>query len=113
MRGFKRDETATAARRPQIVDGTLLIDVRQESFSLLDKASFISLDGHEILYGVDWTRRKEQVLLRDGIEGADPHHIHNEPGKRCDCMHNLGSLTRKHHEDAHPEKQVRLRSIPQ
>ena len=87
LRGFKRgiEETRIARERGQI----------------RDPRSFISLDGHSILYGVDKTRRREEIYARaqgrcEGCpsrhyvpwEVGEWHHIRGGLTGRCDCLGN-------------------------
>jgi hypothetical protein len=95
------------------------------------KNSFISTDGREFLASGDWTRRVKEMYQRDdgvcqfrlpvtpkgeilicGLFAHHPHHIKHKGEGGDDSLGNLVSLCWKHHEQMHPEKQVRLRSIP-
>ena len=80
-RGFKFGAVETAAR------------------NFLDKRSFVSLDGHELLRGKDKSERRKQIFARDKAicqvckmrtSGCDGEWMHllNEHNKfkRCDCM---------------------------
>ena len=85
-KGFKRDYAFT------------------KTLCFSDERSFISLSGHEVLYGKDKTYKRSticerakgkcQVCGKDApLEGEDGyrgewHHIETAIGKRCDCLHN-------------------------
>lgn len=78
-----RDEAATAAR----------------CFAHPD--SHVSNAGHEYLEGIDKTRRRSEVMWRDGRrcwkcgelagwQQGEMHHVRGGNGpQRCDCLHNL------------------------
>ena len=102
LRGFKRgvEETRIARERGLI----------------RDKRSFISLDGHSILYGVDKTRRREEVYARDNgqcqvcrkfvsREGAELDHVKGGLTGRCDCSGNLQILCGPCHRQKHVQVQ--------
>jgi hypothetical protein len=104
-RGFKRgvEETRIARERGQI----------------RDKRSFVSLDGHSILYGVDKTRRREEIYVRaqgrcEGCvvrhyvpwESGEMHHRQGGLTGRCDCLENLMWVCSEFHRAQHV--QVRL-----
>jgi len=79
----------------------------------------------------DWNRQKEAVCKRDrgrcqwvimedflpgipmicGKEANHAHHMKRRGEGGDDSMENLVAICAKHHREAHPEKQVRLRSI--
>ena len=96
-RGFKNNNPTETAKR-----------------NFLDKESFVSgypNPGHDVLYGDDWKIRRIQLGLRCKgqcervVRGAkcnrpaaEPHHLDNKTGRRCDCLHNLLALCRQHHE---------------
>ena len=82
-RGFKRDIPGTKAAK------------------FLDKRSFRSIDGHDLLFGADKGVRRQQIMDRDGqncrVCGAHAlerlgmgewRHLENEHNnfRRCDCM---------------------------
>lgn len=86
MRGFKRSPIETA----KLLEIGLLFDPR----------SFLSLDGHAILYGTDKTMQRmrihaahrgrcdvcKNIAPLDGEEGYRGEWHHEDP-KRCDCLH--------------------------
>ena len=94
-----------------------------------DKRSKVYPDGREVLYGKDWTKRKQELLARCGgrceqlvavwygdwdgksepnercrSEAHDPDHIIKRSKKRDDRLSNLQALCRLHHDLKHPEK---------
>jgi hypothetical protein len=92
------------------------------------KDSFVSLDGRIFLSAGDWKRRKNECFQRDGhlcraVTGshnsdfccAPADHAHHQKHRGDggdDSLSNLISLCAFHHSQMHPEKQVRLKSIP-
>jgi HNH endonuclease len=76
-----------------------------------DNRSHITFDGREILYEVDWMRRKREVWLRNhgrceaylvGLPQCwndmdDPHHIVPRSKGRNDALDNLAGLCRPCH----------------
>jgi len=85
-----------------------------------DPRSKVRPDGSEILYGKDWSRRKQelwdraqgrceqfvpvnfgQVTIREEqcrSEAHDPHHLIKRSKKRDDRLANLRALCRLHHD---------------
>jgi hypothetical protein len=79
-----------------------------------DPGSYVTPDGRDILKGIDWTRRKQELWKRCGgrcehlmrIEGRnyrcsaeaeDPHHKVLRSRKRDDSLDALEALCRFHH----------------
>lgn len=85
-----------------------------------DPGSFVRLDGSEVLFGEDWTRRKMELWERSGgrceyeepwkvwpwgappfekcmREADDPHHVKLRSKQRDDRLSNLMALCRFHH----------------
>jgi hypothetical protein len=86
-----------------------------------DKNSFVSLDGREFLCGLDWENRKLELAARDkgschwnmcGKPSRHPHHMKPKGKGGDDSLANLILVCEEHHKEAHPEKQVRLKSVP-
>jgi hypothetical protein len=115
------------AKRPQGQRGFKRSSVYTKARNFLDRRSYVGLDRegnpHDILYGEDLSVRRAEVFDRDvgicrktgvyvGWEAGEMDHIENEAGKRCDCMVNLQWITKPAHIAEHPEKQLRLRSVP-
>jgi 5-methylcytosine-specific restriction endonuclease McrA len=92
------------------------------------KYSYLDLNGGEHLAGVDWKNRVRECFERDrgrcqvvsGSFNSDfcdrpavhPHHKTPKGKGGDDKLSNLMSICWDHHRMVHPEKQVRLRSIP-
>jgi hypothetical protein len=90
---LKRDRQATEARH------------------FLDKKSYVAPDGREVLYGLDWKMRKQELLKRSlgrcerfsilgkshdawcRAEGGEPHHIKKRWPLRDDRLENLANLS--------------------
>jgi hypothetical protein len=114
MRGFKRSPIETA----KLLEVGLLVDER----------SFLSLDGHVVLYGADKSAQRARIHARakgrcqvcrniaplDGDEGyaGGWHHIETEAGKHCDCFHNsswrCGHFVRNCHTKEHAHRRPRF-----
>jgi hypothetical protein len=79
--------------------------VRTKERAFLDPRSFVSLDGHELLAGVDKSARRTEIFQRDKgmcqmcgghasvsayrlADAGEWRHLANEHNgfKRCDCM---------------------------
>jgi len=84
-----------------------------------DPKSFVRVDGSEVLFRKDWTRRKNELLVRSGgrceqivqvnhadgggwercrSQAADPHHKVKRSKRRDDRLENLEALCRFHHD---------------
>jgi len=107
-RGFKRDAAATKARRFE------------------DRRSFVSRDGHDLLYGNDKAERRKEIFARDkgtcqccgrvapehGFDGyrGEWHHTYKEKKvKRCDCMHGGEVRCGRFVSDCHTREHVKPR----
>jgi hypothetical protein len=85
--------------------------------------SYVRVDGSEVLYGKDWTKRKLEIWERGGgrcekwvgkwgsenhdrcrNEMHDPHHKVKRSKRRDDRAENLIGLCRMHHELLDPRK---------
>ena len=101
-------------------------DAAKKSKRLRCKNSFIATDGREFLSSGDWSRRRKECFERDfgccvvivrgtdfcGQEAVHAHHQKHRVDGGDDSLDNLVSVCAFHHKMLHPEKQVRLRSIP-
>jgi hypothetical protein len=109
-RGFKKDWTATKLARKE---------------GRIHAPSWISLDGHELLFGRDKGTRREEVWARAkgncescgrlapllGAEGyaGEAHHIEHKLWNRCDCMHNLSWRCGRFISDCHTKEHLSVR----
>lgn len=77
-----------------------------------DKRSFISIDGHRYLKGVDVSERRAKVFERSGFKckscgapvTAESGELDHKKGglmRRCDCFHNLQVLCKPCHRAKH------------
>lgn len=87
-------------------------DAEKQRRGYTDPRSFVRLDGSEVLHGVDWLKRKQELGERSGgrceykdeagfrcvWQAQDAHHIVNRSKKRDDRLSNLEHLCRMHHE---------------
>ena len=81
--------------------------VRTMEQQYLDKRSYMTMDGREILYGEDWRARKAELRFRAGgiceyfmccsAEGTEPHHLIRRSKGRDDRLKNLVLLCHYHH----------------
>jgi hypothetical protein len=90
---MKRDPEATAAAK------------------FLDKRSYVSLDGHEFLFGPDMEKRRYEVIERDhqhcvlcgwlaSHDFGEIDHIKKRSQGGCECLHNLQTLCARCHRGA-------------
>lgn len=73
--------------------------------------SFVRTDGSEVLYGIDWEKRVEEIAIRSGgicevplengvgcgEEPVDPHHLKRRSKGRDDRASNLAFVSRSCH----------------
>lgn len=91
-----------------------------EARKFVEKGSYVCKDGREVLTGLDWKRRVNELrrrsgdrceyripgseimeggsLMRCAREAQDPHHIILRSVKRDDRMENLLAVCRHHHQ---------------
>ena len=81
MRGFKKSPIET------------------QGWNFRDSRSFVSLNGHLVLYGEDKSNQRQAVYGKAKgkcevcgkeapLETGEWHHLETEVGKHCDCLHN-------------------------
>jgi hypothetical protein len=109
-------------------------EIEKKNRGYTDPRSKVRPGGSEVLYGRDWTKRKQELWGRAGgicerilemgqiwndngiskesvwyercrSEGHDPHHIVKRSKKRDDRLENLQLLCRLHHDLLHGSKE--------
>jgi hypothetical protein len=98
-RGFKRCNEETKKRK--------------ESGAYRDRRSFRSLDGHDLLYGVDKALRRESIFMLSPDRHEIPwdegewDHVRNEHNnfRRCDCVAGGRWIRPKAHREKHVHPQ--------
>jgi hypothetical protein len=90
------------------------------------RKSYVHADGREVLYKLDWERRKFELWERCGGKcefivpatglrcqrnAQHPHHKVKRSVRRDDRMENLIALCHLHHVEMHPKKQPQWSSM--
>ncbi len=117
MRGFKRDEQATAAA----YEWGIFLDKKKRSFVSLPKKSDHGFIAHNLLAGIDRSDLHDEV--RDdaqdicfycGMKAYDGEmcHKNHKAGKKCDCLANVHWGHHDcHMKSDHSNREVRLGTI--
>lgn len=97
-RGFKRSEEYTANARAYGL--------------LIDKRSFMSLEGHMLLFGKDKAAQRERIWIhrnpdRIPLDEGEWHHLRNEHNnfRRCDCLEGGIFISKTEHRKQHAQVQ--------
>jgi hypothetical protein len=85
-----------------------------EAALFFERGSYIAKDGREVLCGLDWRERKNQLQSRCNgwcerchkADAVHPHHVVKRSVARDDRLGNLLAVCESCHRALHPEKQL-------